>query len=181
MEQINNQEAELLFQAQSLLNSENKRNTSPEKGSWGRNPNEQYQSPEWGKSSSKQSRRTINDEPIGDVGSTMEEGEEYKHPGLSLVKIDQFKQLSEEEKSSSTQGRGTHELANSVPTTLNVVQIKEMKSSWVKASYDNVVKRIFDPPRNIDELKVVLCTRFTDLRPLLELDQTTAIKLEFRT
>ena len=71
--------------------------------------------------------------------------------------------------------------SNSIPNTMTVIQIKELKSTWVKASYDNVVKRIFGPPRNIDELKVVLCTRFADLRPLLELDQTTAIKLEFRT
>ena len=72
-------------------------------------------------------------------------------------------------------------MSNSLPKTMSLVEIKELKSSWIKASYDNVVKRIFDPPRNIDELKVVLCTRFSDLRPLLELDRTTSLKLEFRT
>ena len=37
------------------------------------------------------------------------------------------------------------------------------------------------PPRNLEELKVIFCTRFYNLRPLLELEQTSQIKIEFRT
>lgn len=48
-------------------------------------------------------------------------------------------------------------------------------------SFKNTVKRIFDPPKAIEELKFVLCTRFSELRPLLELEQQSQIRLEFRT
>ena len=126
-----------------------------------------YPSPEWGKQ----------EEPIGDVGSTMEEGEERPHT-LSIVQPEQFKQLSEEEKSNS---RGSVPLSGTAANQLPAVQIKHLKSSWLKASYDGTVKRIHEPPRNIDELKVVLCTRFGGLRPLLELEYSSMIRLEFRT
>ena len=113
----------------------------------------------------------------------MEDGNKQLH-ALSLVKIEQFKKLSEEESNSNSNSAQESEpqaLSSNSSTQLPAAQVKQLKSTWIKASYNSVVKRIYDPPKSIDELKAMLCTRFCDLRPLLELGQSGTIQLEFRT
>lgn len=44
------------------------------------------------------------------------------------------------------------------------------RSTWIKAHYNGKLKRIHNPPKNLDELIEILKRRFQDLREKLEHD-----------
>ena len=110
-------------------------------------------------------------DPLGDVGSTIEEGDQQ----AANIQEQKGEIIRFSEEDSSAQDSGSLPLSGSAPIKRPLIPIKEMKSDWIKASYNGVVRRLHSPPRNLEELKVIFCTRYAELQPLLELDQTSMI------
>ena len=110
----------------------------------------------WGLPSEEKKLNISQEGLIGDVGSTVEKGR--KHPvAQNITTVEQSKQIIEDE--NPKQGNMLDDVIG-VNDHQNNDQIKHLKSSWMKASYNNTVRRIHEPPKSIEELKVVLCNRF---------------------
>ena len=106
---------------------------------------------------------------LSDVGSTNEATDAISI--LNVDKVNEIKIFSEDETSNSAKEQGLCPQAGYEQIRLNTVLNKELKSEWIKASYGGCIRRFYKPPKNnLEELKVIFCTRFFDLRPLLELE-----------
>ena len=91
---------------------------------------------------------------MSDVGSTNEATD--RQSTINHGKISEIKLYSEEIVSDSN----SQVLSGIDIIKQNTALLKEMKSDWIKASYEGFIKRIHLPPKSLEELKVVFCTRF---------------------